>query len=249
MPTKTLFIAVILLASLMSFKEYSIQTCEYGKNDCGEGFVCLNWDTGKTKCQRTFPGPYLSVEFPFFSSEQIICDQGNLSPAGNSHTWWNTAYALDLNTKKRETNDKAIKAGARGRIISYNECRGHNDNCGTGFGNHVKILTDDGFILLYAHLEHVNVNTGDQVTNGQVIGFEGMTGSTGQNNPHLHFSVHYDWRDEAFDFWREVGVLPASVPFYLRICQRKYEKDCATTEIFSTDIKCLRANNDNPTIW
>lgn len=57
----------------------------------------------------------------------------------------------------------------------------------TGYGNYVVIAHQGGFTTLYGHLEAALVHAGDQVTQGQVIGFEGSTGySTG---PHVHFEL------------------------------------------------------------
>ncbi|HEX6489662.1 MAG TPA: peptidoglycan DD-metalloendopeptidase family protein [Candidatus Dormibacteraeota bacterium] len=57
----------------------------------------------------------------------------------------------------------------------------------TGYGNYVVIAHQGGFTTLYGHLEAALVHPGDQVTQGEVIGFEGSTGySTG---PHVHFEL------------------------------------------------------------
>ena len=57
-----------------------------------------------------------------------------------------------------------------------------------GLGNHVIVEHKYGFITRYAHLSAFNVQKGDIVRQGQVIGFIGNTGlSTGA---HLHYEVH-----------------------------------------------------------
>ncbi len=61
------------------------------------------------------------------------------------------------------------------------------DEWGMGWGYHVYIYHNDTYSTLYAHMNQVAVSTGQYVTQGQVIGYEGSTGdSTG---PHLHFEV------------------------------------------------------------
>ena len=56
-----------------------------------------------------------------------------------------------------------------------------------GWGYHVYIYHNDTYSTLYAHMSSTAVSTGEYVSKGQVIGYEGNTGdSTG---PHLHFEV------------------------------------------------------------
>lgn len=58
------------------------------------------------------------------------------------------------------------------------------------YGYMVKIDHGNGMVTLYAHLSGFNVQLGDTVQKGAVIGYVGNTGySTG---PHLHFEVHVD---------------------------------------------------------
>ncbi len=63
------------------------------------------------------------------------------------------------------------------------------------YGNYIKILQDDGKIVLYAHMKEQpsNINQGDRIESGQKIGMMGSTGrSTG---PHLHL----EFREPKFD--------------------------------------------------
>lgn len=57
----------------------------------------------------------------------------------------------------------------------------------TGYGNYVVIAHAGGFTTLYGHLEAALVHPGDQVTQGEVIGFEGSTGAS--TGPHCHFEL------------------------------------------------------------
>lgn len=59
-----------------------------------------------------------------------------------------------------------------------------------GYGKVVIISHGKGMATLYAHMSKTAVNVADNVSKGDIVGFEGSTGfSTG---PHLHFEVRVD---------------------------------------------------------
>lgn len=61
----------------------------------------------------------------------------------------------------------------------------YNDSC----GNYVVLRHDENFTSTYMHMVYYIVATGQEVRQGQVIGYVGSTGdSTG---PHLHFEIGY----------------------------------------------------------
>ena len=58
-----------------------------------------------------------------------------------------------------------------------------------GAGNYVSINHGDGFASIYMHMTNYVVSSGQNVEQGQLIGYVGSTGiSTG---PHLHFGISY----------------------------------------------------------
>ena len=58
----------------------------------------------------------------------------------------------------------------------------------TGFGNYIIIRHPHGFYTRYAHLLSFRVEMGQQIKQGDTIGYIGNSGrSTG---PHLHYEVH-----------------------------------------------------------
>ena len=64
-----------------------------------------------------------------------------------------------------------------------------------GFGNLVIIRHENGLETWYAHLVRANVEVGDYVKAGAVIGYCGNTGRS--KGPHLHFEMRYC--DQTFD--------------------------------------------------
>jgi murein DD-endopeptidase MepM/ murein hydrolase activator NlpD len=57
----------------------------------------------------------------------------------------------------------------------------------TGYGNIVVIDHGYGYETFYAHLSKINVQIGQKVNRGDVIGFVGSTGTS--TAPHLHYEV------------------------------------------------------------
>lgn len=75
-----------------------------------------------------------------------------------------------------------IVAAASGKVIFARV--GYNG----GYGNMTIVRHSNGTETLYAHQSKIIVKVGDQVSQGEVIGYVGSTGrSTG---PHLHYEVH-----------------------------------------------------------
>ena len=58
---------------------------------------------------------------------------------------------------------------------------------GSSYGNHVAIAHADGMRTMYCHMSSRAVSAGQTVSQGQVIGYVGSTGSSTGN--HLHFEV------------------------------------------------------------
>ncbi|MBN1118653.1 MAG: peptidoglycan DD-metalloendopeptidase family protein [Bacteroidales bacterium] len=83
--------------------------------------------------------------------------------------------AVDLAAKE----GTPIIATASGTVLNAEFKKGH--------GNLIVIEHDDVYTTFYSHLKEFKVNTGDKVSQGDVIGLVGSSGlSTG---PHLHYEV------------------------------------------------------------
>ncbi|MPM10159.1 hypothetical protein SDC9_56484 [bioreactor metagenome] len=69
---------------------------------------------------------------------------------------------------------------ARGGVVTIS-------TYGSSYGNYVVIQHDNGYSSLYAHMNSRAVKEGDIITQGQVIGYVGTTGSS--TGYHLHFEI------------------------------------------------------------
>ncbi len=76
-----------------------------------------------------------------------------------------------------------ILASASGVVIIARMNGGWNG----GYGNYVVISHPNGTQTLYAHMSRGAVTVGAQVSQGQTIGYVGMTGLT--TGPHVHFEI------------------------------------------------------------
>jgi murein DD-endopeptidase MepM/ murein hydrolase activator NlpD len=61
-----------------------------------------------------------------------------------------------------------------------------------GYGNLVVVDHGDGAVSLYAHQSRIAVSEGQQVNQGEVLGYVGSTGNS--TGPHLHFEVRREGR-------------------------------------------------------
>lgn len=94
---------------------------------------------------------------------------------GSPHFHTGVDFAGPQGTPVRATADGVVVAATKGD---------------TGYGNHVVVAFDDHLLALYGHLESFNVNPGDRVQAGQLLGLIGSTGNS--TGPHLHFELRYD---------------------------------------------------------
>lgn len=79
-----------------------------------------------------------------------------------------------------------VYASAKGTVLTATAMQ-TSDGSFYGYGNYVIIGHNARFATLYGHFQSIAVSTGQEVEQGQIIGYEGTTGwSTG---PHLHFEV------------------------------------------------------------
>lgn len=120
---------------------------------------------------------------PFASNKSYIVGQGY---GGRfSHQNMNCLdFNMDVGTKVC-----AARAGTVIRVKEDSDTGCKNARC-QGKANYIVIYHEDGTSARYIHLKYngSKVKVGDQVEDGQVIGYSGNTGWS--SGPHLHFEVN-----------------------------------------------------------
>lgn len=111
--------------------------------------------------------------------------------SGVGERWGSYHTRIDITGAK----GTEIRASESGTVIRVNTTCEHDYGkeescgCGGGYGNFIIIDHGNEFITLYGHLTSVDVEVGDTVKKGDLIGHMGSTGfSTGD---HLHFEIRY----------------------------------------------------------
>jgi murein DD-endopeptidase MepM/ murein hydrolase activator NlpD len=84
-----------------------------------------------------------------------------------------------------------VEAALAGTVLATGDTDLAHDAAGDqcySFGKWIMLEHDNGLNTMYAHLSVISVTKGQSVSQGDVIGYSGMTGyATG---PHLHFGVY-----------------------------------------------------------
>ena len=125
-------------------------------------------------------------QLPFAKGGRYECIQGFNGKF--SHRSIASKYALDF----KMPVGSPIHAARDGIVIYTKEDSdegGRDRDKYINKTNKIMILQSDGTIANYVHLKHkgVEVEIGDEVVTGQLIGYSGNTGFT--TTPHLHFVV------------------------------------------------------------
>ena len=111
--------------------------------------------------------------------------------------WGSTHKAIDISGTGYGSNIYAANNGVV--VTARGGCRSGNLSCNGKGGNYIVINhNSDNYYTVYMHLKDINVNVGDVVSRGQVIGTMGNTGNVvpapTTSNPysgtHLHFALY-----------------------------------------------------------
>ena len=101
-------------------------------------------------------------------------------------------YRTDPFTKKRRFHYGMDFTARKGTPIyaTGNGVVKRADYRSSGYGKHIRIDHDFGYVSLYAHLSKYNVRRGQRVKRGDIIGYVGNTGRS--VGPHLHYEIFKD---------------------------------------------------------
>lgn len=120
-------------------------------------------------------GPKAPVSFAYPVEAEITSYFGWRSNKDRMH------YGIDFGAAR----GTPILASAQGTVTWYTR----NTDKGE-YGKVVEINHGDGFTTIYAHCKSVSVREGDNIKQGDVIGYVGSTGSA--TGAHLHFEIRHD---------------------------------------------------------
>lgn len=237
------FLLFILSCSSSVKRSPSASACTFPEGaECNSDEFCIFRDVGEPICQRNDPAPP-TIRFPIGPEHGVICTQPSHSKKVRTHSYLNTAYAIDLASPKHKSSAR-IEAIFSGRVVSSGGCDNrddeefNNDPCGYGFGNWVIVMDESSDLMaFYAHLSRLHVEDGQKVKAGQLLGMEGKTGQAGHR--HLHFSVHRNTLGLTPEKIHQYGIwLPPSIPFKTYI---RNQGRTVLTEV--TKLPCLDSND------
>jgi murein DD-endopeptidase MepM/ murein hydrolase activator NlpD len=113
---------------------------------------------------------------------------------GNKKIEVNSRYGTRLHPiLKRFIKHQGIDISANYNEPILSSCNGivvKTSKIRFGYGYHVIIKNNEGYEVIYAHLNNILVKEGDPVSLGQIIGSAGKTGLATGN--HLHFEIRKD---------------------------------------------------------
>ena len=85
----------------------------------------------------------------------------------------------------------------------------------SGYGNTIRIDHGFNYVTLYGHLHRIDVQVGQRVTRGEIIGLVGSTGTSA--GPHLHYEVIYRGRHQNPQNFFFLDLTPEEFDFIMQM--------------------------------
>ena len=142
---------------------------------------------GSASYQTPYPPPRTQAAPPALSDAEVSAAargrfvwpvRGNIIAGFGSMGFGRRNDGVDI----QAAQGSSVQAAAPGEVV-------YAGDQVPGFGNLVLIKHADGWVTAYAHLDKVDVQMREQVTQGEVLGSVGTTG--GVSEPELHFEVRF----------------------------------------------------------
>jgi len=134
------------------------------------------------------------IHLPFANTGAHQCVQG--AGGSYSHTLTSTRYDIDFDTSN--SVDEEIYAPVSG------VARVHMESATTNFGYHVNIEQGDGNYVVLAHFSEIFVQDGEEITAGQLLGYDGCTGNC--TGDHVHVGRHQGDATQPAEYGTSVGL-------------------------------------------
>jgi gamma-glutamyltranspeptidase/glutathione hydrolase len=212
---------------------------------CSNNLVCMNsfTDAGAQCLAVPEEAPLPDLVLPFDANTEAVCTH---SSGSGSHSGTNAYYALDLATDYslpaatvRAAADGVayVFLGEDGKLCpepSGTPASAQSSTCGQSWGNHIRILHENGYMSFYVHLDHPLVANGTFVHKGDPIGIEGWTGAAGHR--HLHWSIQKLPGANQSDWINHISWAGTSVPFHF-----KAQQNGAVQNFEAKNIQCAHA--------
>jgi murein DD-endopeptidase MepM/ murein hydrolase activator NlpD len=118
----------------------------------------------------------MNFQYPIPSNSIVTQTFAEHVHAAQVHGWQNYNGGIDWAVQ----SGTPVRAAQNGKVALVRKDA-------TGYGTHVRIQHDDGFLTIYGHMMEFAVKAGETVKAGDVIGRSDNTGNS--TGPHLHFEL------------------------------------------------------------
>lgn len=180
----SLVVALLLLASVpVMAGSHATTSADYdpdGFRDPTPWDIAPMYELGTFKPnENVYPGTKFPLPLGTNNTAYITSNFG--------YRYLNGVYDIHLGVDLDAVSGTSVYAAAGGTVNQVN-----TDICSNA-GRYVVITHSGGWKIRYLHLSQINVNEGDTVAAGSLVGLSGGSGNCSESGyrPHLHFEVRH----------------------------------------------------------